>query len=141
MSRQYKNITAYLEPHAFKVMTTEDEYASMEKKMITIKCPCDHSFTMTSDSFNNKKREFTKKDLPMDSFCFKCYDAKDRIESTQKHIKTIKERTGHEVLEIDITSRKIVYKCCNCNEINHSYIQNLTSQNKGHCGYCERKRS
>ena len=137
MARQYNNIVEFLAPHNYKLLVSEEEYSSMEKKSIEIECPVNHVFTIGFDAFSNKKCRYKKNSIDMKTFCSTCSEQDQKKDAEDDQTRRIEERTGHKVLEINRTTRKVVYQCCKCGETNSSYITNLIGQNKGRCGHCD----
>lgn len=137
MARQYTNIIEFLAPHNYSFLMTKEEYIGSDKKTLPIQCPENHVFTMTFDSFRNKRLIYTKKALDMKSFCSTCSLSDQKVNAEDDQKERIEKKTGHKVLQIDRTTRKVIYECGKCGQKNSSYTTNLLGHNKGRCGKCE----
>jgi hypothetical protein len=135
MARQYDNIVTFLNTIGFSTPVSKEEYVKQDKKEVVIECPQKHVSTFAIDSFLNKKRDYTKGKL--DNFCAECKNGSEREEKKEEYIKSVKDKTGHDLLEINISTREVMYRCGNCGEVAQSFINNLLFNNKGHCSNCE----
>ena len=138
MAIQYQNIIYFVEPFGFSVLTTKDEYCklSQEKRIIVFKCSKGHDMQLGHAVFINKKSKFVREKIDMNKFCSVCVSLQNKIESENKFITDIEEKTGHDIIELDNQTREVIYCCGNCGEKNHSFIQNL-KVNTGYCHYCQ----
>jgi hypothetical protein len=134
MARQYSNISAFVSSIGYTLKTTVEEYTQQDKKSIEILCPNNHCMSFIIQSFKNKKVAYDKGKY--ETFCAICVKEVDTKESEQKAIEKIESFTGHKVLSIDISSRKVVYLCKTCGKENNGHVQNLL-KNKGYCRNCE----
>jgi hypothetical protein len=139
MTVQYKNMVEFLSEAHYTLLTEKEVYIALPKKekSLTIQCPQGHVFELGGNAFGNKKCRYKKESLDMKTFCSVCSIGDQKKDSEDDHKQLIEERTGHKVLEIDRSTRQVVYQCGKCGQTNSSYISNLTRQNKGRCGKCE----
>lgn len=138
MARQYQNIISFVKPHGFTLITQKEDYCiiEQEKRTIVFKCVHDHEMKLGHAVFINKKSKFLRENLPMKDFCSVCVSLKNKNESEQKFKNDIEESTGHTIIELDNQTREVIYRCGNCKEKNHSYIQCL-KVNTGYCQHCQ----
>jgi hypothetical protein len=138
MARQYQNIISFVKPHGFTLITQKEDYCiiEQEKRTIVFKCVHGHEMKLGHAVFINKKSKFLRENLPMKDFCSVCVSLKNKNESEQKFKNDIEESTGHTIIELDNQTREVIYRCGNCQEKNHSYIQSL-KVNTGYCQHCQ----
>lgn len=138
MARQYQNIISFVEPFGFRLLTDKEEYCVLpqEKRVIIFLCANGHEMKLGHAVFINKKSKFVREKLDMDDFCSGCVVVKNKAESEEKFINEIESDTGHYIIHLDNQTREVVYRCGNCGEKNHSFIQNL-KVNTGYCHHCQ----
>jgi hypothetical protein len=117
------------------MVVSKEDYIKQDKKEVVIECPHKHVSTFSFNSYMNKKGWYTNGKI--DNFCAECKNGSEREEKKEEYIQKVKDKTGHDLLEIDISTREVMYRCGNCYQVSHSFISNLLLFNKGHCGNCE----
>ena len=125
---KYKNICNFLYP-TYKVISTLEEFTTTQK--IIFKCALLHENILSSASFSNKRYK-----VPIESFCSSCVKDLEISQKRMEYIDTIKEKTGHNVLQVDFTTRFVEYECGNCGSKQHSKAHNL-HKNTGVCSSCQ----
>lgn len=138
MARQFENVLSFVTPHGFTVVTQKEEYCilSQEQRTILFKCKKGHEMKLGHAVFINKKSKFLRENLLMEYFCSVCVSIKNKKESEETFTKDIEEHTGHYVIFLDNQTREVVYRCGNCGEKNHSFIQSM-KVNTGYCHHCQ----
>ena len=115
---KYKNYCLFLEPY-FKVTTSKDEF--YETETITFACISKgHVNHLNINSFGNKKCKTNIED-----FCQVCKNERDLQLQKSIFCRDVFEQTGHTIVDIDFSTRKVVYQCGNCGSVNHTFTQNF----------------
>jgi hypothetical protein len=128
---KYKNYCVFLEPN-FNIITSKKDF--YDKLEISFQCKDKlHINTLNIHSFGNKKSKIKDSSL----FCQVCKDENDNLLHTQKFIKDVVEKTGHSIIDVNFSTRKINYKCGNCNSINKSFTQNFDIFTTRFCNKCQ----
>ena len=128
---KYKNYCMFLDPNFHIITTKKDFYDKLE---ISFQCKEKlHINTLNIHSFGNKKAKI--KDSCV--FCQGCKDEKDKFLQSQKFIKDVFEKTGHSIIDVNFSTRKVNYRCGNCNSINHSFTQNFDIFTTRFCSKCQ----
>lgn len=130
MAIQFNNFKTYLTSVGYTVDITLDEFKKTSE--ITYKCKDNHTTTMKSTSFMNKK--IKTKDNP-EQLCTDCYLNKNKQSTFEQDKKEILKVCGHKLVSVD-NERNAVYICKNCGNENQTFITNL-KRNKGNCPKCQ----
>jgi hypothetical protein len=91
-----------------------------------------HQNELSTASFSNKKCK-----VPLNEFCIECAKEKNNEGHTKEYIQIIKEKTGHTILTVDFTTRKVTYQCGNCKSFSESFTHNMLHNNTGVCSHCQ----
>lgn len=126
---KYTNYLTFLNQNLFTVSTSAEDFSKNNE--ITFICPLEHSTTLKSTTFSNKKS--TVEDPS--HLCTTCFTTKKMEETLKLFQEEIINLNGHIVTSI-IDTKNITYKCGNCDNEHKTTIANLR-KNKGYCNSCQ----
>jgi hypothetical protein len=127
---KYKNYCLFLEKH-FEVKTTKDDFYE-NKKIVYVCHKNSHVNTLSIASFGNKKSK-----IDIEHFCQGCKNDEDCEKQKVEFCQNVLETTGHIILEVNFSTRKLEYQCGNCGSINKSFIQNFDKNTTSFCNKCQ----
>lgn len=120
---KYNNYKKFLEDF-FDIPTTFEEFT--KDKKITFVCKeNNHTNILGIASFGNKKCKIDAKD-----FCQKCKEEEENTKKLDEFKKEIKEKCGHNIISVNFSSRKVEYKCGNCDNLSNTFICNLKREER-----------
>ena len=133
MSRQYKNISIFLEENNYVITVSEDDFLSTKK--IEFECIYGHNTKMAVTSFINKRSKYKDDYSHLCSTCVKNWFSNDRF---IKERENILQKTGHNLLFLP-DREHAVYRCKNCGSENKTHISSL-QRNLGSCPKCQNEK-
>ena len=119
---KYQNYSEFLKEF-FDIKTSFEEFKLTNK--ITFVCKSnEHVNTLSIDSFGNKKSKYKDSSL----FCEECKKECENGKKLDFYKQYIKERLGHTIIDINSSTRNVMYICGNCGSKNKTCIQNLNKK-------------
>jgi hypothetical protein len=128
---KYINYCEFLKEF-FNIKTTFEEFTK-DKKIIFVCKAKSHVNSLSVASFGNKKYKMEAKD-----FCQICKDEQENINKTEIFKKEIKEKSGHNIISVNFSTKKVEYKCGNCDNLSSTFISNLQREERSNnCPKCQ----
>lgn len=126
---KYNNYCQFLEP-LFTVVSSEDDFK--KTKTIVYKCKeKEHTNSLSIASFSNKKSK-----IPIEQFCTECKTFHENETKFQTLKTDLYTKTGHILLSMDHSTRRVKYECGNCKSETQTFVQNLLSATS-FCSKCQ----
>lgn len=107
MSRQYDNILKHLQEH-FHINTSIDDYCKMDEKSREFTFTCKlkkHINNLKHTSYVNKRSLFSREKKPLEDFCVRCVDEKNKEDNFETYKQQILDNSGHLLLSYDVKSK------------------------------------
>jgi hypothetical protein len=115
---KYDNYRMFLETH-FDIITSKNDF--YDKNEIVYRCRSkSHLNRLGVTSFANKKSKCS-----IEHFCQGCKDEHENLDKRREFISRICDKTGHIIIDVNFSTRKVHYQCGNCSEITQSFTQNF----------------
>lgn len=126
---KYNNYSNFLKQF-FDLQTSLEDF-NKDKKITFICKKKGHINTLSTASFGNKKCKVDAKD-----FCQSCKDESENDKKIEKYKTDIKEKYGHNIIEVNFSTRKVKYICGVCNNESNTCTSNL-SRGSSNCPKCQ----
>lgn len=122
MSRQYSNITSYLNKGGFKLLTSQEDYILSKENdnfsaIFTYMCNNNHIKSITIASFINKKSKIKDNFNELCADCIKSEINQRKLIELQNEVKV----NGHKIITYE-NNKNIIYECGNCSMIKYKNI-------------------
>lgn len=131
MSIRYNNIKLFLTQNNYSLLNDYDDFINNNE--VQYKCINNHISKLTTNSFLNKRH----KTIQLCSKCSKLDECNEKL----RELQCLVDKNGHIILEYK-NNKDIVYKCGNCNSVNHANSLSLSRETSSKfCSKCQNNKN
>lgn len=128
---KYYNYCEFLKEF-FDVQSTLEQFTK-DNKIIFVCKTKGHINCLNVASFGNKKCKVVSKD-----FCQICKDENEIYKKTEDFKNEIKDKYGHNIINVNFSTRKVEYNCGNCGSFSSTFIRNFRKDDRTNtCPKCQ----